>query len=81
MIEPEIAFADLSDNARLPEGFLTYTFETLLNERQENLAFFDEPIRALGDLSLGLAKPSAVHGEYRCAVLKIATKSSPGFSR
>src|SRR6202795_160284 len=44
MIEPEIAFADLSDNATLAEGLLKYTFETLLNERQEDLAFFDERI-------------------------------------
>src|SRR5438309_2735536 len=44
MIEPEIAFADLSDNAALAEGLLKYTFETLLNERQEDLAFFDERI-------------------------------------
>jgi asparaginyl-tRNA synthetase len=44
MIEPEIAFADLSDNAALAEGLLKYTFETLLSERQEDLAFFDERI-------------------------------------
>ena len=44
MIEPEIAFADLSDNAALAEGLLKYTFETLLNARQEDLAFFDERI-------------------------------------
>src|SRR5947208_1948801 len=44
MIEPEIAFADLSDNATLAERLLKYTFEMLLNERQEDLAFFDERI-------------------------------------
>src|SRR5437016_4448612 len=44
MIEPEIAFADLSDNATLAEGLLKYTFETLLKEREEDLAFFDERI-------------------------------------
>jgi asparaginyl-tRNA synthetase len=44
MIEPEIAFADLSDNATLAERLLKYTFETLLNERQDDLAFFDERI-------------------------------------
>jgi hypothetical protein len=41
MIEPEIAFADLSDNAALAEALLKYTFAALLNERQEDLAFFD----------------------------------------
>src|SRR6201993_2586618 len=44
MIEPEIAFADLSDNATLAERLLKFSFETLLKERQEDLAFFDERI-------------------------------------
>ena len=44
MIEPEIAFADLSDNATLAERLLKYTFETLLKERQEDLDFFDQRI-------------------------------------
>src|SRR5258708_36564894 len=44
MIEPEIAFADLSDDATLAEGLLKFTFETLLKERQEDLAFFADRI-------------------------------------
>jgi asparaginyl-tRNA synthetase len=44
MIEPEIAFAGLSDNATLAERLLKFTFETLLKESQEDLAFFDERI-------------------------------------
>ena len=44
MIEPEIAFADLSDNAALAEALLKFIFRTLLKERQEDLAFFDERI-------------------------------------
>jgi asparaginyl-tRNA synthetase len=44
MIEPEIAFAGLSDNAALAEALLKYTFTALLNERPEDLAFFDERI-------------------------------------
>src|SRR6266849_2252410 len=44
MIEPEIAFADLADNATLAEGLLKFAFETLLKERPEDLAFFDERI-------------------------------------
>ena len=44
MIEPEIAFADLADNATLAERLLKFTFEALLKERQEDLAFFDERI-------------------------------------
>ena len=41
MIEPEIAFADLSDNATLAEGLLKAAFTSLLNERPDELAFFD----------------------------------------
>src|SRR6184192_2974791 len=44
MIEPEIAFADLSDNATLAEQLLKFTLETLLKERHEDLAFFDQRI-------------------------------------
>jgi asparaginyl-tRNA synthetase len=44
MIEPEIAFADLSDDATLAERLLKYAFKTLLDERAEDLAFFDERI-------------------------------------
>ena len=44
MIEPEIAFADLSDDATLAEQLLKFTFETLLNKSHEDLAFFDERI-------------------------------------
>jgi asparaginyl-tRNA synthetase len=44
MIEPEIVFADLSDNAALAEGLLKYTFAALLKERAEDLAFFDQRI-------------------------------------
>ena len=44
MIEPEIAFADLSDNADLAESLLKHIFSTLLKERPEDMAFFDERV-------------------------------------
>ncbi len=44
MIEPEIAFADLSDDATLAEQLLKFIFQTVLNKNQEDLAFFDERI-------------------------------------
>src|SRR5438128_8427940 len=44
MIEPEIAFADLSDNADLAEALLKFVLKQLLEERQEDMAFFDERI-------------------------------------
>jgi asparaginyl-tRNA synthetase len=44
MIEPEIAFANLSDDADLAEGLLKYVFKALLDERPEDMSFFDERI-------------------------------------
>jgi len=44
MIEPEIAFADLSDDATLAERLLKFAFETLVKERADDMAFFDERI-------------------------------------
>jgi tRNA synthetases class II (D, K and N) len=41
MIESEIVFADLSDNAALAGALLKYTFAALLKEGEEDLAFFD----------------------------------------
>ncbi|MCU0693535.1 MAG: asparagine--tRNA ligase, partial [Polyangiaceae bacterium] len=44
MIEPEIAFADLSDDADLAESFLKFIFRTLLEERADDIDFFDRRI-------------------------------------
>jgi asparaginyl-tRNA synthetase len=40
MIEPEIAFADLAEDAALAERFLKYLFKAVLDERADDLAFF-----------------------------------------
>lgn len=45
MIEPEIAFADLHDDATLAEDFLKYLFQAALNERMDDLEFFAERIQ------------------------------------
>ena len=44
MVEPEIAFADLADNATLAEALLKYVFKAVLAERGDDMAFFDERI-------------------------------------
>jgi len=44
MIEPEIAFADLADNATLAEALLKHIFRTVLAERADDMAFFEERI-------------------------------------
>ena len=40
MVEPEIAFADLIDDANLAESFLKYIFSAVLNERPDDMRFF-----------------------------------------
>ena len=44
MIEPEIAFADLADDASLAEAMLKYIFNAVLTERPDDMAFFEERI-------------------------------------
>src|SRR5205809_5901687 len=44
MIEPEIAFANLADNATLAEALLKHIFKTVLSERADDMAFFEERI-------------------------------------
>ena len=44
MVEPEIAFADLSDNADLAESLLKYAFRAVLDEREDDMDFFAERI-------------------------------------
>ncbi|MDB4961316.1 MAG: asparaginyl-tRNA synthetase [Myxococcales bacterium] len=42
MIEPEIAFADLAADAQLAEDFLKFIFRVLLDERKDDMAFFEK---------------------------------------
>jgi asparaginyl-tRNA synthetase len=42
MVEPEAAFYDLQDNMDLAEDFLKHLFRTVLDECQEDMAFFAE---------------------------------------
>ncbi|MBK8101616.1 MAG: asparagine--tRNA ligase [Planctomycetes bacterium] len=44
MIEPEIAFADLAQDADLAEALLKYMFTALLNERADDMKFFAERV-------------------------------------
>ena len=44
MIEPEIAFAGLAENADLAEALLKYILRALLEERPDDMAFCDERI-------------------------------------
>src|SRR2546421_6027725 len=69
MIEPEIAFADLSDNATLAEALLKYVLRALLEQRQEDLAFFDQRIeKGLVAKLEGIVGSEFVHMDYGEAI-------------
>jgi asparaginyl-tRNA synthetase len=69
MIEPEIAFADLSDDAMLAERLLKYAFKALLNERAEDIAFFDERVeKGLASKLEGIVDSEFVRMNYGEAV-------------
>jgi asparaginyl-tRNA synthetase len=79
MIEPEIAFADLSDDATLAERLLKFTFETLLKERQEDLAFFDERVeKGLVAKLAGIVESEFVRMDYGEAVAVLEKAQAKG---
>jgi asparaginyl-tRNA synthetase len=45
MVEPEIAFADLVENANVAEAFLKYLFRAVLAERADDMAFIAERVQ------------------------------------
>jgi len=45
MIEPEIAFADLAEDARVAEEFLKYMFRAVLAERADDMTFIAERVQ------------------------------------
>ena len=44
MVEPEVAFATLADNAKLAEDILKYVFRAVLAERKDDLKFFEKHV-------------------------------------
>ncbi|RUO22355.1 asparagine--tRNA ligase [Aliidiomarina iranensis] len=69
MIEPEVAFADLEDVAKLAEDMLKYVFKAVLEERADDMAFFAERIdkEAISRLEHVIAN-DFVHMDYTDAV-------------
>jgi len=57
MVEPELAFADLNDICTLSQQFLQYLCQTALDEREDDLVFFNQYVApGLLDRLAGLAK-------------------------
>ncbi len=79
MIEPEIAFADLQTDADLAERFLKYVFRAILNERMDDLKFFEERVQKGTVARLeSLAESSFARIDYTEAV-EILKKSGKKF--
>ena len=69
MVEPEIAFADLADNASLAEALLKHIFRNVLEERADDMAFFDERIeKGLVAKLQGIVESEFVRMDYTEAI-------------
>jgi len=79
MVEPEIAFANLEDDAALAEDFLKHCFREVLNQRQDDMEFFAQRIDkdAIARLER-VVNSDFVHMAYSAAV-SILEKSGKSF--
>jgi asparaginyl-tRNA synthetase len=69
MIEPEIAFADLADDASLAEALLKHVFKAVLAERPDDMAFFEERIeKGVIAKLLGIVDSEFVRMDYAEAI-------------
>jgi asparaginyl-tRNA synthetase len=73
MVEPEIAFADIHADADLAEALLKHVFRTVLDERADDMAFFDERIEKglIAKLS-GIVDAEFVRMDYTQAIRVLA---------
>jgi len=69
MIEPEIAFADLSDAADLAEEMLKYVFQAVLDERADDMNFFQQRVdKTVVDRLNSVIKNDFVRLDYTDAI-------------
>ncbi|MCH2143685.1 MAG: asparagine--tRNA ligase [Phycisphaerales bacterium] len=79
MIEPEIAFADLADDADLAEAMLKYIFKALLEERQDDMEFFQQRIdKTCIDRLEKFVESSFERMEYTDAIRKLEEAVAKG---
>ncbi|MDN7123650.1 asparagine--tRNA ligase [Pseudidiomarina sp. 1APP75-32.1] len=69
MVEPELAFADLNDIADLAEDMLKYCINAVLEERADDMAFFQQRIdKTVLDRLQQIVSNKFVHMDYSEAV-------------
>ena len=79
MVEPEIAFADLHDDAALAESLMKYVIHAVLEERQDDLAFFNQWVdKSCLERLEKIQNDTFVHMEYSEAIA-ILEKSDAKF--
>ena len=79
MVEPELAFADLADNADLAESFLKSIVTTVLDERSDDMAFFNQRIDKTVLERLETVSRSAFERMDYTEAVKILEKSGKSF--
>src|SRR5690242_9621974 len=79
MIEPEVAFADLAANAQLAEDFLKYIFRALLEERKDDMAFFEKFVDADAPKRLAALVDSKFERMEYGEAIKLLEKSGETF--
>ncbi len=79
MVEPEIAFADLNDDAALAEDFLKHCIKSVLSERADDMAFFQQRVdKGVLDRLNAVVDSDFVHMDYTDAI-DILLKSGKKF--
>ncbi|MDV6315075.1 asparagine--tRNA ligase [Idiomarina sp. HP20-50] len=69
MVEPELAFASLDDIAGLAEAMLKYVFKAILEERPDDMAFFEQRINSEAITRLeAIVNNDFVHMDYTDAI-------------
>jgi len=69
MVEPEIAFADLNDDAALAEDFLKHCIRSVLEERADDMDFFQQRVdKGILDRLNGVVSSEFVHMDYTDAI-------------
>ncbi|RBP53181.1 asparagine--tRNA ligase [Arenicella xantha] len=79
MVEPEIAFANLEDDAALAEDFLKHCIRTVLEERADDMAFFQQRVdKEVINRLTNVVDSAFVHMDYTDAI-DILQKSGQTF--
>lgn len=79
MIEPEVAFNDLEDNAQLAEDFLKYVFRAVLEENPDDMAFFNKHVDKQAIARLESFEQGAFERVNYADALEILQKSGQSF--